>query len=67
MMRYTIVWGGQERFSKGDFISQTLDSYSYTFRMKSGDSFTETLLPYGKKQEAEIVSILKSRVKYKPE
>ncbi len=61
-----IAWV-EERFSKGDFVSQTLDTYYYTFHMKSGDSFTETLFPYGKKQEVEIVSILKSRVKYKPE
>ena len=52
------------RFFKGDFLSQTGDAFFYTFKMKDGSSFTETLYGYGKKHEAEIVTCLKRNVSF---
>ena len=45
-----------------DALSGTKSTYTYTFHLKNGDKFTETFYNYGKKQEQEIISILKERV-----
>ena len=54
------------RHVDGDGII-TKDTNFYKFKLKSGISFKETLFSYGKKQEKEIVAILKQKVNVKSE
>lgn len=50
-------------FRKGDGIISK-DTNMYKFVLNNGSSFTETFFSYGKKQEQEIVNILKSKVMF---
>ena len=50
-------------FRKGDGIISK-DTNMYKFVLNNWSSFTETFFSYGKKQEQEIVNILKPKVMF---
>ena len=51
----------QVRFSRGDGLVR-LNTTFYTFHLKNGLSFQETLFSYGKEQEQRIVAVLREKV-----
>lgn len=51
----------QVGFSCGDGLVR-LNTTIYTFHLKNGRSFQETLFSYGKKQEQRIVAVLREKV-----
>ena len=50
-------------FYKGDGLISR-DTTMYHFVLNNGHEFTETFYQYGKKQEQEIVSLLRSHIKF---